>query len=61
VGVAGVSPPRGAGAALDGIVDHYGFDDGAEALVPPPVPAPSETRPLAPPTVAPEAPSGGQS
>jgi outer membrane murein-binding lipoprotein Lpp len=59
--VAAVSTPLAAAPALDGIVDHYGFDDGAEALVPPPVPAPSETRPLAPPTVAPEAPSGGQS
>ena len=56
--VASVTAPLAAAAAIDGLVEHYGFDDGADALVPPPVPAPSETRPLAPPTVTPELPTG---
>ncbi|MGC5617569.1 copper transporter [Georgenia sp. Z1491] len=57
-----VVTPLAVAATLDGIVEHYGFDEGAEAVLPPAVATPAERRAEgAPPAVDPESPTQGES
>ncbi|MGC5629708.1 copper transporter [Georgenia sp. Z1344] len=57
-----VLTPLAVAATLDGVVEQYGFDDGAEAVLPPAAPTPAER--LAdgePSAVDPESPTVGES